>query len=260
MLAPWKKNYDKFKWHIKKQRHFFTNRGLFSQSYDFSSSHVCVWELDHKKGWAPKIWWFWTVVLEKTLESPLGYKEIKPVNPKGNKPWIFIERTDAEAPVLWPPGRKNWLIGKDLVSGKEEGDAEGRRKMWQQKLKWLDGITDLMDMSLSKPGSWWWSGRPGMLQPMRSQSLTWLSNWTDWLMLCFSLFNVFIIIKLLCCWERLKAGGEGDNRGWDGWRASPIQWTWAWISSGWWTGWTGKPAVLQSMGVTKSQTRLNWTE
>ena len=126
----------------------------------FSSSHVWVWELDYKESWAPKNWCFWTVVLERTLESPLDWKEIQPVNPTGNQSWIFMGRTDAEAetPILWPPDVKNWL--------------------W--------------------------------------------------------------------CWERLRAGGEGDDRGWDGWMASWTQWTWVWVISGsWW--WTGRPCVLQSM-------------
>ena len=94
MLAPWKKIYDKPRQHIKKQRHYFANKGTYSQSYDFSSSHVWMSELDHKEGWVPKIWWFQTVVLEKTLESPLDIKEIKPVNFKGNQTWIFIGRKD----------------------------------------------------------------------------------------------------------------------------------------------------------------------
>ena len=91
------------------------NKGLSSQSYGFSGSHVWMWELDHKESWAPKNLCLWTVVLEKTLESLLDCKEIKPVNPKGNQPWVFIERTDAraEAPVLWPPDAKSQLIGKD---------------------------------------------------------------------------------------------------------------------------------------------------
>ena len=121
--------------------------------------------MDVRVGWAPKNWCFWTVVLEKTLESPLDCKEIKLVNHKGNLSWIFNGRTDAESetPVIWPPGGKNWLIVK------------------------------------------------------------------DW------------------CWERLKAGGEGDDRGWDGWMASLIQWTWVWVTSGsWWR--KGKPGMLQSMG------------
>ena len=98
-----------------------TNKGLYSQSYAFSSNHIWIWELDHKEGWAPKNWCFWTVVLEKTLVNPLDSKEIKPVNPKGNQSWIFIGRTDAEteAPILWPPDGKNWLIGKDPDAGKD---------------------------------------------------------------------------------------------------------------------------------------------
>ena len=106
---------------VKKERHQFANKGLYSQSYGFSSSHVWMWELDHKEGWVPKNWCFWAVVLEKTLESPLDYKEIKPVNPKGNQPWIFIGRTDdeAEASILWPPDVKSGLIRKDPDAGKD---------------------------------------------------------------------------------------------------------------------------------------------
>ena len=149
-----------------------TDKGLSSQTYDFSSSHVWMWELDHKESWMPKNWCFWTVVLEKTLESPLDYKESQPVHPKGNQSWIFIGRTDAETetPILWSP---------------EE-----------------------------------------------------LAHW-----------------KRPWCWERLKAG-EGDNRGWDGWMASPKWWTWVWASSGsWW--WTRKPGMLQSTG--SQRVGHNWT-
>ena len=123
MLAPWKKTYDQSREHIKKQRHYFADKGLSSQSYDFSSSHVWMWDLDYKESWALKNWSFWTVVLEKTLESPLDCKESKPVNPKGNQSWIFIGRIDAEteAPVFWPPDMKNWLVGKDPEAGKVEG-------------------------------------------------------------------------------------------------------------------------------------------
>ena len=103
-LVPWKKSYDKPRQHVKKQRHHFVDKGPYNQGYGFSRSHVWMWELDHKEGWAPKNWCFWTVVLEKTLGSPLDCKETKPVNPRGNKPWIFIGRTDAEveASILWP--------------------------------------------------------------------------------------------------------------------------------------------------------------
>ena len=100
------------------------NKGPFSHGYGFSSSHVQMWKLDHKEGWVPKNWCFWTVVLEKVLESPLDSKEIKPVNLKGNQPWILIGRTDAEAPILWPPDVKNRLIGKDPDAGKDLGQEK----------------------------------------------------------------------------------------------------------------------------------------
>ena len=114
-LAPWKKSYDQPRQYIKKQRHCFADKGLHIQSYGFSSSHVWMWEMDHKKGLAWKNWCFWTVVLEKTLDSLLDSKEIKQGNPKGNQSWLFIGRTDAkvEALILWPPDVKSWLIRKD---------------------------------------------------------------------------------------------------------------------------------------------------
>ena len=126
--------------HIKKQRHYFANKGLSNQGYGFSSSHVWMWELDYKEGWVPKNWCFWTVVLEKTLESPLDCKEIQPFHPKGNQSWIFIGRTDAEA------------------------ETPNTLATWCEELTYL-----------KKP----------------------------W------------------CWERLKAGGEGNDRGLDSWMASP---------------------------------------
>ena len=131
----------------KKQRHHFANKGLSSQSYGFSSGHVWMWELDHKESWVLKNWCFWTVVLQKTLESPLDSKEIKPVNPKGNQSWIFIGRTDAEAEtaVLWVPDVKNWLIGKDPDAGEdwrqeEKGTTEDEMVGWNHS----------MDMSFGK--------------------------------------------------------------------------------------------------------------
>ena len=119
------------------------HKGLYSQSYGFSSSQVQMWELGHKEGWAPKNWCFRTVVLEKTLESPLDCRKIKPINPKGNQPWIFIGRTDAEAeaPILWPPDVKSWLTGRDPDAGKDWG----RRRRGRQRMRWLDGITDSME-------------------------------------------------------------------------------------------------------------------
>ena len=112
MLTPWKKSYDQPRQHIKKQRHYCANKGPSSQAYGFSSGHVWMWELDYEESWALKNWCFWIVVLEKTLESPLDFKEIQPVHPKGNQSWVFIKRTDiaAETLMLWPPDVKSWLI------------------------------------------------------------------------------------------------------------------------------------------------------
>ena len=127
--------------YIKKQRHYFANKGPSSQSYGFPSSHVWMWDLDYKESWTPKNWCFWTVVLEKTLQSPLDCKELQPVHPKGNPSWIFNGRTDAETPILWPPDVKSWLIGKDPDAGKgwgqeEKGTTEDEMVGWHH---WLDG-------------------------------------------------------------------------------------------------------------------------
>ena len=181
MLTPWKKSYDKPRQDIKKQRHHFADKGPYSQSIVFFSSHIQMWKLDHKESWTSKNWCFQTVVLKKTLESSLDY-EIKPINPKGNQSWIFTGRTNAkaEAPILWPPDVENWLIAKDP-------DAEKDRRQ----------------------------------------------------------------------------EGEGDDRGWDGWVASPAQWTWVWANS--WRWWrTEKPGMLQFMGSQSVRhdwaTELNWKE
>ena len=147
MLFSWApESYDQPRQCIKKQRHHFADKGPSSQTYGFSSSHVWMWELDYKESWAPKNWCFWTVVLEKTLESPLDCKEMQLVHPKGDQSWIFIGRTDAqaEAPILWPPDAKSWLIS--LILGK----IEGRRRRGWLRMRWLDGITNSTDMSLSK--------------------------------------------------------------------------------------------------------------
>ena len=180
MLTPWKESHDQPRQHIKKQRHYFANKGPSSHGYDFSSGHVWMWKLDCEESWAPKNWCFWTVVLEKTLESPLDFKEIQPVHTKGDRSLVFTGRTDVEAetPIL-------------LAT-------------------WCEELTHLK--------------RP-------------------W------------------CRERLRAGGEGDDRGWDGWMASPTQWTWVWVDSGsWW--WTGRPGVLRFMVSQRVghdwETELNW--
>ena len=164
-LAPWKESFlEGPKQHIQKQRHHFADKGSYSQSYCFSSSHVRIWQLDQKEGWLPENWCFQTVVLEKTLESPLDCKQIQPVHPKGNQSWIFIERTDAEAetPILWPPDVKNRLIGKDPDAG----------KVWRQEKK---GTTEdemvgwhhpIMDMSFANSRRQWRTGKPGALQSM----------------------------------------------------------------------------------------------
>ena len=178
MLAPWKISYDKTIQHIKKQRHFFTCKCPYSQSYGFSSSHVWMWESDYKRRLSAKELVLLNCDIGEDSWETLGPKEIQPVHPKRNEYWIFIGKTDAEAKtlILWPADVKSWPTGKD--------------------------------------------------------------HW---------------------CWERLKAGGEWENRGIDGWMASPSQWTWVWASSGrWWR--RGKPGVLQSMGSQRVGHKLkDWT-
>ena len=178
MLAPWKKSYDQPRQHIKKQRHYFANKGPSSQSYGFSSSHGWMWELDHKKCLGPK-----------NFESHLDCKEIKRVNPKGNQSWICTGRTDAEAesPTLWPPGTKNWFIWKDPDAGK----IEGRRRRGRQKMRWLDDFTDLMDINLRKlrelvvdREAW-----PATVHGVAKYWIR-LSDWTDWMNLQKYHYNI----------------------------------------------------------------------
>ena len=149
-----KKSYDQPRQRVKKQKHYFAKKGPSSQSYGFSNSHVWMPELDYKESWALKNWCFWSVVLEKALESLLDFKEIKPVNPEGNQSQIFIGRTDAEAetPIFWPPDAKSWLIWKDLDAGKdlrqeEKGMTEDEMAGWHHRLdghesEWTLGVGD----------------------------------------------------------------------------------------------------------------------
>ena len=170
--------YDQPRQHIKKQRHYFANNTPSNQSYGFSSSHVWMWELEYKKSWAPKNWCFWTVVLEKTLESPLDCKEIQAVHLKGDQSWVFIGRTDieAESPILWPPDEKSWLIGKDPDAGKDWRQEEKGMTGWDGSMASLTQWTWVWVSS----GSWWWTGRPGGLQSMGSQrDATERLNWTE---------------------------------------------------------------------------------
>ena len=165
---------------LKSRDIIFTNKGPSSQGYGFSSSHTWMWELDYKESWELKNWYFWTVVLEKTLASPLDCKEIQPVHRKGNQSWIFIGRTDIEAKtlILWPPDAKNRLTGKwkslwcweALKAGREEDN-----RWWDG---WMASPTRWTWVWVNS-GSWWWTGRPGMLWFMGSQRWTRLSNSTE---------------------------------------------------------------------------------
>ena len=165
---------------LEKQRRYLANKGLSSLSYGFSSSHVWMWGLDYKESWAPKNWCFWTVVLEKTLESPLDCKEVQPVHPKGNQSWIFIGRTDAEVetPILWPPDAKIWLIWKEPDAGKdwrqeEKGTTEDEMVGWHHQLNehgfgWTPGVGDGQG-GLACCGSW----------GCKESDMTERLNWTE---------------------------------------------------------------------------------
>ena len=189
MLTPWKGSYDQPRQHIKKQRHYFANKGPSSQGYGFSSGHAWMWELDCEERWVPKNWCFWTVVLYKTLESPLDCKEIQPVHPKGDQSWDFFGRNDAEAetPVLWPPHVKSWLIGKDSDAGRDWGQEEKRTTEdeiagWHHWLDgresgWTPGVGDGQG-GLACCDSW------GRKESGMTEQLNWTElNWTEELML-----------------------------------------------------------------------------
>ena len=172
MLAPWKKSCDQPRQHIKKQRHYFADKGLSNQSYGFSSGHVWMWELDCEESWAPKNWCFWAVVLEKTLESPMDCKEIQPVHPKGDQSWIFIGRTDAKAEAQYF-GHLMWKadsLEKTLMPEKlkaQEGNNRGRDD-------WMISLTQWTWVWASS-GGLWRTGKPGVLQSMGSQRVG--HNW-----------------------------------------------------------------------------------
>ena len=166
---------------MKKQRHYFAHKGLSSQGYGFSSGHVWMWELDYKESWVLKNWRFWTVVLEKTLESPLDCKEIQPVHPKGDQSWVFTGRTDVEAetPILWPPEAKSWVTGKDPEAGKDWRQEEKGTRGWDG---WMASLTQWTWVWVNF-GSWWCTWRPSRLWSMESQRVgyDWATelNWTE---------------------------------------------------------------------------------
>ena len=150
MLATQKKSYDKPRQHIKKQRHYFANKGLSSQRYSFSSGHVWMWELDHKESWVLKNWYFWTVVLEMTLESPLDCKEVQPVNPKGNQSWIFTEGLMLKLKLQYVGQlmQRTDSAEKTLILGKIEGRRKRGRNGWMAPLTWWTWVW-------ASSGSWW---------------------------------------------------------------------------------------------------------
>ena len=172
MLAPWKESYDQPRQRIKKQSHHIANKDASSQSYGFSSSHVWMWVLDYKESWMPKNWCFQTVVLEKTLESPLDCEDIQPVHLKGNQSWIFSGRTDAEteAPVLWPHDAESTHLKRPWCWERLKA-GEGKDRVWDG---WMALLTQWTWVWVNS-GSWCWTGRPGVLWFMGLQRVG--HNW-----------------------------------------------------------------------------------
>ena len=189
IFAPWKKSYDKPRQHIKKQRHYFTDKCLSSQSFGFTSSHVWMWEMDYKESWAQKNWCFWIVV----LESPLDCK-VKPVHLKGNQSWIFIGRTDAivETPILQPPNAKSQLIGKDPDAVK----IEGRRRRGRQRRGWgrLNGHEFEQALGVGDGQGSLACCSPWVAKSEMTKQLNWTElNWTDSEDCC-----LFVLLNFLC--------------------------------------------------------------
>ena len=184
---------------ILKQRHYFANKGPSSQGYGFSSGHVWMWELDCEEGWVPKNWCFWTVVLEKTLESPLDCKEIQPVHSDGDQPWDFFGRNDAkvETPVLWPPHAKSWLIGKDCDAGRdwgqeEKGTTEDEMAGWHHLLdgresQWTPGVGNGQG-GLACCNSW------GCKESDTTERLIWSETQFWFSLFGFSLFSLLFFL------------------------------------------------------------------
>ena len=207
MIASWQESYDKPIQCVKKQRRSFANKCPYSQSYGLARSHEWMRNLDIKDGRALKDWYFWTVVL-KTLESPLESKKIKSVNLKGSQSWILFGRSDAEAPIFWPPDAYTWLIGKDPDAGKDWGQEEKRLT----RKRWLDGITNSLEMNLGNSGRWWGTEKSGVLQSMGRKELDttwWLNNnknkwmhlWeikVTWPFLCIAFFLDTFMQFFLC--------------------------------------------------------------